>query len=143
MFNKNTHTSTSLNNHCTSLVHLSVTSCILRYSSIWSITITVWPQSLDTFQRSGSWYCNLLSWTCPNTCWIGKNTLKKRIIFNKLSKNKCSVYDISFNYGMYIYRTHMIYRKRDLFYLTKSNLTNLIILLDDKIWWSPNKCSTI
>ena len=26
----------------------------------------------------------------------------------------------------------MIYRKRDLFYLTKSNLTNLIILLDDK-----------
>lgn len=68
-----------------------VNQCTLRCSSIWSIRawkkskasccslmLTVWPQSLNTFQkRSGSWYWSLLSSKCPNTCWIWKNTLKK------------------------------------------------------------------
>lgn len=72
-----------------------VNQCTLRCSSIWSIRawkkskasccslmLTVWPQSLNTFQkRSGSWYWSLLSSKCPNTCWIWKNTLKN----NKLS----------------------------------------------------------
>lgn len=119
-----------------------VNQCTLRCSSIWSIRawkkskasccslmLTVWPQSLNTFQkRSGSWYWSLLSSKCPNTCWIWKNTLKN----NKLS---------NINFGhIWIHRLKDLYMIRGFgfYHFQKSHYflsPNFKHLYKEDRWW--------
>ena len=71
----------------------------------------------------------------PTLAGFGKTHWKKENYIQYTVKNKCAIHDNSCNFGLYIYWKHLIFKNWDSFFLIKSNIRNLIILLHDLFKW--------